>query len=116
MEGGEVIGEEQDNPVVSLHALHEVEMHSTNRTMKLVGIYKKKNLNILVDSGSTHNFLDAQVAKRVRCTLQIINGCANHVDVLIMPIKGCQLILGMEWLKSFRIVKRDFQKMKMEFS
>lgn len=64
--------EEEDVPILSLHALHGVDMTFQNQTMKLVGYYKKKKLNILVDSGSTHNFLDVAVAKQVGCPVQMI--------------------------------------------
>lgn len=42
--------EQQEDPLVSLHALHGVKMHSINQTMKLIGFYKRKRLSILVDS------------------------------------------------------------------
>lgn len=97
---------------------------------------------MLVDSGSTHSFLDTAVAKRVGFPTQFIksqnvlvaNGkklqsnsmCRNFewrtqgtefkTDVLIMPITGFELILGMEWLNSLGVVTWDFPNSKMEFS
>lgn len=50
----EVEGEE--STTLSLHALHDIELTEKNQTMKMVGYVKKRRLNVLVDSGSTHNF------------------------------------------------------------
>lgn len=130
----ELLPAESEEPLVTLHALHGVKLQSTNQTMKLVGFYKKQKLHVLEDSGSTHNFLDAVVAKRVGCTTQatrrqrvmVANGdnlvcnsqCKDFewsiqgtnfvTDVLIMPIKGCELILGMEWLNAFGVTSLHY--------
>lgn len=90
---------------------------------------------------STHNFLDIMVAKGVGCPTQLITahrvlvangdelscnfvckvfqwkmqGTSFHANVLIMPISGCKFILGMEWLNSLGVVRRDFPKLRMEF-
>lgn len=46
-----------------MHAINEKIGKDTSQTMRLKGKYKKRTVNILVDSGSTHNFLDTKVAK-----------------------------------------------------
>lgn len=35
--------------------------------MRVVGMVKKKPLHILIDSGSTHNFLELDYAKGLSC-------------------------------------------------
>ncbi|KAJ8443512.1 hypothetical protein Cgig2_016995 [Carnegiea gigantea] len=42
------------------------------QTMRLAGKAGKHTLQILVDSGSTHNFLDVEVARRLHCQLKRI--------------------------------------------
>lgn len=75
-----------------------------------------------IDSGSTHNFLDLTVAKQIGCSGQRITaqeilvangermscsaivkefvwtmqGTSFEANVLLMPLKGCEMILGME--------------------
>lgn len=97
--------------------------------------------DVLVDSGSTHNVLDIEVAKSIECLFQRIDKCKVMVAnenklscdsictkfrwfmqgqsfegrVLLMPLKGCKLILGIEWLNSLGVVKWDFPKPRMEF-
>lgn len=95
----------------------------------------------MVDYGSTHNVLDLEMAEEIGCLAQpitkqkvmVVNGdkliydsICNHfkwcmqgqwfeASVLLMPLKGCELILGMEWLNSLGMVKWDFPNLRMEF-
>lgn len=40
------------------------------RTMKVRGVHGKKVLYILIDSGSTHYFMDPTVAEKLECTIK----------------------------------------------
>ena len=40
--------------------------------MRLIGKFKKHTLQILVDLGSTHNFLPATTANRLNCELRVV--------------------------------------------
>lgn len=51
----------EEEPQISVHALSG---SFSFRTMRLKGQIKKHPITILIDSGSTHNFLDPNVAKR----------------------------------------------------
>ena len=92
--------------------------------MRIIGNYKKRQLHILIDSGSTHNFLDLSVAKGLGCKLKVItplevtvaNGqiitctfvCEHFTwqvqnstfsaDLLVMHLGGCEMVLGVQWL------------------
>ncbi|CAO2838144.1 unnamed protein product [Amaranthus hypochondriacus] len=73
-EGNKMMDDEYDSytmkePCISLHALTGEQ---TFHTMKIVGFVKNKPLHILVDSGSTHNFLDIEYAKKLGCELEQI--------------------------------------------
>lgn len=71
-------------------------MQSMNQTMKLFGYCKKKRLSVLVDSGSTHNFLDAMVAKGMGCLTQLIS--AHRVLVANGDKLHCNAVCkGFEW-------------------
>lgn len=52
---------------IYVHALSGIQSF---KTMRINGVIKKTEVNILVDSGSTHNFLDPGVAKRARVRIQ----------------------------------------------
>ena len=64
--------EESDpNPTISLHAINGLT-ESSQQTMRIVGRYKRKPIHLLIDSGSTHNFLDLNIARGLGCNLQAI--------------------------------------------
>ena len=46
---------------------------TSHQTMRIHGNTKKKVITILIDLGSTHNFLDLVVAKRTRRSIQTTN-------------------------------------------
>ncbi|KAL5727540.1 hypothetical protein ACHQM5_000724 [Ranunculus cassubicifolius] len=123
---------------ISLNAL----VGSTSfQTLQLTGRIKNRNISMLVDSGSTHNFLDAGTAKALGCTviptsphsvtvvgggtLQCSTCCPSFTweiqgstfvsDVRILPLGGCDLVLGVQWLREISPVLMDFTSLQMEF-
>ncbi|KAL2931387.1 Retrotransposon-derived protein PEG10 [Bienertia sinuspersici] len=125
-------------PHISVNALSG---NQAFQTMRVNGLYNQTPLHILIDSGSTHNFLDLGVAKKLSLTLEPISPQAvtvadgNHLacqyvcknfswrmhnvvftsDVLIIPLGGCDMVLGVQWLSELGTVKWDFKKLMMEF-
>ncbi|KAH9615398.1 hypothetical protein KSS87_015381, partial [Heliosperma pusillum] len=101
----------------------------------------KKAIHILINSGSTHNFLAQEMAARVGCKLDTIEPQSVTVadgsqfpcqlmskqfswqlqntqfvtDVLIIPLGGCDMILGVQWLSTLGTVSWNFKNLKMEF-
>jgi hypothetical protein len=51
---------EETTPTISCHALADI---NTTQTLKIPGYIKKKKVTILIDYGSTHNFINYKVAK-----------------------------------------------------
>jgi len=45
-------------------SLHAMEGSSSPRTIRLLGHVNKKLVSILLDTGSTHNFIDPRVVQR----------------------------------------------------
>jgi len=132
-------GEQNDSPfLLSLNALNGVAAY---QTMRVTGKVKTTPLHILIDSGSTHNFLDLATAKRLHChikkipPLQVVvaNGqqlactsvCHNFAwsllgevfttDVILIPLGSCEMVLGIQWLTSLGPILWDFEKLRMEF-
>ena len=54
-------------PQLSIHAINGIHKAFNTRTMRVEGEYKKRKLYILIDSGSTHNFLDTNLVKNLNC-------------------------------------------------
>lgn len=104
--------------------------------MRVKGLYNKKPLQILLDSGNTHNFLDVHMVRRLGCKLvevkpMSITGGGGHkleapsvckgftwlmhnhefvANMIVLPLKCCDLILGVKWLKSLGPILWDFEK------
>jgi len=103
--------------------------------------YQKKPMHILIDSGSTHNFLDVQVVKNYGCTIEqmqplnvvVVDGSKisiysmvknfkwtiQHTTftayMLLLPLGCCDLVLGIEWLIQLSNIIWNFDKLTMDF-
>lgn len=79
---------------ISLNALNGVSYFQTLRVVGLCG--NKHELHILVDSGSTHNFLDINMAKKLGCKIR--NTCPLSVSVAggrqLVSVSECE---GLAW-------------------
>ncbi|XP_074363636.1 uncharacterized protein LOC141704251 [Apium graveolens] len=124
--------------VISVNALAG---NQNFQTMRLKGISMGKPVHILVDSGSTHNFLDINFANKLGCkveevttqTITVVDG--NHIickhvckefswimngkefttKVMLISLGSCDMVLGIQWLSILGPVYWDFKKLKMEF-
>lgn len=111
------------------------------RTMKVRGVHNKKILYILIDSGSTHNFMDPEIAKKLNCNVQppkmkrvavadggklTVSGRVDQFqwtfqnanfqqDMMIIPLGNCDMVLGVQWLSLLGPITWDFQELKMQF-
>ena len=107
----------------------------------LVGHIKKKKVIVLIDSGSTHNFIHCKVAKELNCFLyptpefqvMVANGgtincfgkCHNikiamgkyvlNSPMFSIPMGGAHVVLGVQWLQYSRTVAFNFQEIFLKF-
>eukprot|EP00253_Pinus_taeda_P011892 PITA_11892 len=112
------------------------------KTIKIEGQIKKKKVIVLIDSGSTHNFIHCKVAKELNCFLypapecqvMIANGgtincsrkCHNiklsmgeyvlTSPMLSIPMGSADVVLGVQWLQSLGTIAFNFQELFMKFS
>lgn len=103
------------------------------RTMRVKGNVKKKLINILIDSGSTHNFLSPEVIKRVNISTEItdslpvsvadgtklistatyrnfsweMQGTIFQANMRVLQLKGRDMVLGIQWLATLGSVRWD---------
>ena len=111
------------------------------QTMRITGIVKNCPLHILIDSGSTHNFLNLETAKRLHCRTWVIqlsqvsvaNGskmlsttmCKDFswvfhgqdfsTNVMLLPLGSYEIVLGVQRLSTLGPIMWDFEKLQMEF-
>lgn len=122
--------------------LRRMDGSSRATSVELQGYLGSAEVFILVDTGSTHNFLHPRVAEALKLSLVAIppfrvfvgNGqslvCSNksvkselrihgHSFVLefhILPVHGADVILGMTWLRSLHRMTNDFDAETLEFT
>jgi hypothetical protein len=58
------------DPMISLSALTGF---SAPQSLKLIGYIKNRKFIILLDSGSTHNFVHRRIAQEVNCYICVVN-------------------------------------------
>ena len=128
------------NSFILMHAISGMASQGY-KTMRVTIFVRNKQLHILIDSRSTHNFLDVNMAKRLGCKMEKIGrmrvdvangsslacvavckglswtlqGSKFITDVLILPLGNCDMVLGIQWLETLGEIKLDFKQLRMEF-
>ncbi|KAF5462079.1 hypothetical protein F2P56_018118 [Juglans regia] len=137
IEEGEVSGDAEDSLEVSVNAISGC---SNGNAMKLHGKIGPCSVEILIDSGSTHNFLDPMVVQEAKLkvrkdySLQVrvangdkilsqgrgeelikIQGSKFSVPFHVLTLGGCDIVLGVQWLKTLGNITWNFIDMSMSF-
>ncbi|XP_042948527.1 uncharacterized protein LOC122281239 [Carya illinoinensis] len=123
---------------LSLNAISSVPRPTSMRVMAWVG---KFEVTLLVDSGSTHNFINANIMTKIglkpcaiepfevkvangnklRCEALVkevkmnMQGVRIVVDLHVLALVGLDVVIGNVWLKGLGRVIHDYQNMTMEF-
>ncbi|CAL5328511.1 unnamed protein product [Camellia sinensis] len=130
--------ENEKTPGILLHAIYGTR---ASQTMKVRGRIGQHQITLLIDSGSTHNFLNSKVARKLgvspnstskfevvvangekisnsgRCKgiCTIIQGVRITADYFLFPLEGCDVVLGAQWLSTLGPIIWDFSKLQMKF-
>ena len=128
---GQGVALDGDEAELSLHAMSGAKAPSTMRLMAWIGRHK---VTLLVDSGSSHNFVNANIIKKIELRgvavepfeVKVANGeklkCDEVVrdvklnvqgvmivmDLHVLTIVGLDVVLGIAWLKSVGMVLTDY--------
>ena len=113
----------------------------TPGTMRVRGNINGSGLVILVNTGSTHNFVDALLVSSLQLKvdvsrileIKVANGtvvrtqgfcssvsvCVQRVEFCVqfhvLALGGCDAVLGIQWLSTFGVIHWDFQLLTMKF-
>lgn len=94
--------------------------------MNVLGNVNNQHVRILLDLDSTHNFIDSRFTKKFGWSLHTTKtfevmiadggkiksqGCCRHIplelggyhchtDLFALPLGGCDLVLGVQWLST----------------
>nr|GMC89167.1 Transposon Ty3-G Gag-Pol polyprotein [Ipomoea batatas] len=125
-----------------ISSLNSMAGPGTPRSLRLQGLIDGKPIRVLIDGGSTHNFIQPAVAEQLhlqvksippfrvyigngdslRCTVNCeqvplyLNGTLFPVDLFVLPIKGSEIVLGVQWLQDLGDITHNYAKVSMEFS
>ncbi|KAL2248441.1 UNVERIFIED_CONTAM: Retrovirus-related Pol polyprotein from transposon 17.6 [Sesamum indicum] len=120
-------------------SLHAMKGHAHCKTLKMLGKVGDKEILILIDSGSTHCFLDEKVARTLNCKIEsttpmmirVADGSklASKLEcdqftwemqgekfthpVRLLKLGGYDLVLGCDWLSGYDPVEIDFSQSKI---
>jgi hypothetical protein len=124
--------------VISLNALTGF---SAPQTLKLIGYIKHRKVIILVDSGSTHNFIHRRIAQETHCYIHVVNNfqimianggwikCGGRCEnvrlqigdyllkshMFAIYVGGCDIVLGADWLRTLGPIFMDFKELTIQF-
>jgi hypothetical protein len=131
-----------DPPKVELFiSLNALTGFSIPQTLNLIGYIKHRKVIILVDSGSTHNFIHRHIDQETHCYIHAINNfqimianggsmkcggrCENvclqigdyHLKshMFVIDMGGCDIVLGADWLRTLGPILMDFKDLTMKF-
>ncbi|CAA0840420.1 Unknown protein, partial [Striga hermonthica] len=141
--------EEEPEPMDDIEAFDEeaeISMHAVAgirgpRTMRLPAWVKDQRVIVLVDNGSSHNFINADLSQklnlpttriepfevrvangeRLQCTESfckvpiMFQGVVVEADPYALPLVGPDVVLGVQWLEGLRRVTTDYRTRVMEF-
>lgn len=135
-----------DTAEVQEHEKLEITLHAlmgwtVPRTMHLIATMGPLEVVVLIDSGSTHNFINDCLASMLRLpvvpietfTVRATNGerlkCQGHFDKVMvnlqgtefyltlfsLPLSGLDLVLGIQWLEMLGSMVCNWKQSTMEF-
>ncbi|RZR98936.1 hypothetical protein BHM03_00028390 [Ensete ventricosum] len=119
----------EEEPQPADYAVHALAGYSNPQTMKVGGLLKQQPITILIDTGSTNNFLNSKVAA---CLALQIDGCKKFdvkvtdgrilncdlrcprvklllqdqevvANFFLLPIDDYEAVLGIKWLTTLVI-------------
>jgi hypothetical protein len=130
--------EEVDTPEVSLNAITGKDPTETMKTYGRIGL---STFVVLIDSGSTHNFMGLSLARGLKLQLaeeggvdvtiasgekihspgkciQIpveLQGMTFTIDFYILPVEDHEVVLGTQWLRILGPIRWNFETLEMQF-
>ncbi|XP_026399723.1 uncharacterized protein LOC113295606 [Papaver somniferum] len=139
IEADDVVDQNDETPEISLHTIAGTH---ASLTMPVQGSIGNKSVTVLKDSGSTHNFVSKRVAQKVglqpissgRLEVMVASGeklissgnCFQTnlslqrvlmlVDFYVLPLEGCDVVLGNQWLSTLGPIVYDFSKLHMRIT
>ncbi|XP_004301315.1 PREDICTED: uncharacterized protein LOC101314761 [Fragaria vesca subsp. vesca] len=129
--------ESEQEPEIHLQIMGGLD---DNDTMQVKGVFDHKQIHVLIDTGASHNFIHPALLKKCKAQIRDIkplkvklaSGALTQTrgevtvelqlgkyvfsgDFYILPVSGCEVVLGSVWLKTLGDIVWNFETMKMQF-
>lgn len=121
---------------------HTIAGTKHRQTIRILGKLKNKNIMVLIDGGSTHNFIDQSVVSKFRLPMvrdrkfqvmvvnhkkiECVERCLNltiiiqnhpiQADFYVLPVSACQAVIKVQWLPTLGPIRTDYNKLTMTFT
>jgi len=131
----------QPDPTPAQISLHALMGHTIPQTLRVMGLIGKHSVSILIDSGSTHKFIQDRTTRLLGLTrnaaqsFQVLVGNREElkceslceqiplqlgtnkflVDLFVLPLSGAEIFLGVQWLRTLGLVLTDHNTLTMKF-
>ncbi|XP_060969861.1 uncharacterized protein LOC133037067 [Cannabis sativa] len=135
------LGSEMEDTTEEEVSLHSLSNSMNPRIFRLMAYHGSETVEVLVDTGSNNNFIQETLAEQLklpyeetkRFKVYMGNGhfllcsklCRNveltlqghsfTVDLYVLPIRGLDVVLGMQWLQTLGPCIHDHKALTMEF-
>ncbi|XP_072084427.1 uncharacterized protein [Arachis hypogaea] len=111
---------ERSTPRISLNAL-EGEFHP--ETLRVRGTHGNRPLLILINGGSTHNFVKGLVGNKdsIHCGVKhmglalLVQGYDFAVNAYILDLKRADVVLGIHWMMRLGTIRINYMELFMKF-
>ncbi|GKD98035.1 ty3-gypsy retrotransposon protein [Tanacetum coccineum] len=141
---GVTTGDGGDDAVESgdISILNSLIGHGSPRSLQLWGKISKGDVHVLIDTGSTHNFIRPDVVEKMCLPIKStkafkvyigsvesllcesvcssvtlhMQGVVMEVDLYVFPMQGPDVMLGIQWLQNLGKVTHDYAHQTMEFT
>ena len=126
---------------------HQISVHALTgtkgpKTMKIQALVFNRQVTVLIDNGSSHNFINSEIASKLQLPVDPVEpfevrvasgdkltcseiykdvpikmqGIHLQVSLYALPLIGLDIVLGVQWLEELGRVVSDYGKMTMEFA
>jgi len=129
------------DPLAAHISLHSLTGLVAPETLRLIATVVGHTILVLIDDGSTHNFIQQALAdqlglpRQTTSALRVMVGNGQHldctsfckavtidmqitsfmVDLYILPIAGANIVLGVQWFQSLGTILTYYNTLHMQF-
>ncbi|KAJ8751836.1 hypothetical protein K2173_026032 [Erythroxylum novogranatense] len=126
-------------PEISFHAITGVP---NPQTIRVKGKLKGKEVIVLIDGGSTHNFIEQGIVTKLGLPIDtnrrfqvmiankdrvdcagicrgmklLVHDCWIAADFFVLPSAACSVVLGVQWLANLGPIETDYGKLTLAFN